>query len=264
MLPNNKHFSPELEKPLGMQEGQRKRKRTIFSRVQLTELEKVFAVTPYPDISIRERLAEIIGLPEAKIQVWFQNRRARSIKSGKLSRSSLKRSPAKRLPYPGHSNPYHARAPPGSQTLYNSRQYPVAGGNYRNQFVPEFKHHRSSAQQEHSQSAPNLSANVQNFLDDGFHFNAQSPAVDTQGVSQYFNPFCSNLNHGRKMDRGATSGYQVEVCGKFLVSEQIIPNQQPFWEETPEDLRENGPQTSLGSISDLIYNAAIVTNLGDS
>ncbi|KAL4613025.1 homeobox protein prophet of Pit-1-like [Arapaima gigas] len=78
------YIVPDLSAPDGaadLTKSSSRRRRTSFSKKNVELLKAAFERNPYPGIDVRENLSQLTGIPESRIQVWFQNRRARTLRN---------------------------------------------------------------------------------------------------------------------------------------------------------------------------------------
>ncbi|XP_059810802.1 retina and anterior neural fold homeobox protein 2-like [Hypanus sabinus] len=125
-----------MASPHAAMTGPRRRRRTKYNSWQKSLLERAYSVCKYPNVWTRETLSKALNVDDARIIVWFQNRRARYSRQTGGARGRSRAAPSDDPPPPAIGDPALPRpqlptAPqhPGPQPLPLLSR-PQAGGNF--------------------------------------------------------------------------------------------------------------------------------------
>ncbi|UYV84848.1 DLX1 [Cordylochernes scorpioides] len=111
----------QLEETLRVNgKGKKMRKpRTIYSSLQLQQLNRRFQRTQYLALPERAELAASLGLTQTQVKIWFQNRRS---KYKKMLKAQQQQPPSQQGPNAGTPNPPPLQAPSTPQTPPESHE----------------------------------------------------------------------------------------------------------------------------------------------
>lgn len=128
----------------------RRKSRTAFTNHQIYELEKRFLYQKYLSPADRDQIAQQLGLSNAQVITWFQNRRAklkRDLEEMKADVESLKKITPQTLQKlvtmeniedPQQVGEPEARSPSISPTSQGHRAFPQSPSSSRDQTTDEF------------------------------------------------------------------------------------------------------------------------------
>ncbi|KAM3186940.1 hypothetical protein ACTXT7_003345 [Hymenolepis weldensis] len=78
-----------------IRQSQGRSARTVFSDIQISELEKQFKIRQYLSSNERFKIASSLGLSETQVKTWFQNRRMKEKKDLRNHSSDNNKNPTK-------------------------------------------------------------------------------------------------------------------------------------------------------------------------